>query len=53
MALLLIIAITLMGTVAGYAVDYGYYVPHWTYQGWGGPAYWKKLTNNEDDQMTT
>ena len=22
----------------------GYYVPHWSYDGWGGPPYWGHLT---------
>ena len=22
----------------------GYYVPHWSYDGWGGPLYWGTLT---------
>jgi len=53
MTIALAIGMILATTVHLYVVNYGYYVPHWTYQGWGGPTYWKKLTNNEDDQMST
>lgn len=52
MGLLLLTTIILLSTVNSYTNDYGYYVPHWTYQGWGGPKYWKKLTNNDDGLMS-
>merc|ERR1719331_3592035 len=49
-AMFIVIFIVLM-TPKYWMVDYGYYVPHWNYQGWGGPIYWKKLTNNDDGHM--
>ena len=24
---------------------YGFYAPHWSYDGWGGPRYWWRLTH--------
>ena len=26
---------------------YGFYSPHWSYDGWGGPLYWWKLTDDD------
>ena len=52
-AAVLLVAIVLgaMVTPQWYMTDYGYFVPHWTYQGWGGPIYWSRLTFNEDNHM--
>ena len=32
---------------------YGYFAPHWSYDGWGGPVYWGKLTKFPDDGQKT
>lgn len=48
-----IVIIVILATPRHWWTDYGYYVPHWNYQGWGGPIYWKKLTNNVDGHMDT
>ena len=49
--MLLVVVLVVLVTPQYWWGNYGYYVPHWTYEGWGGPKYWKKLTNNEDTHM--
>jgi len=46
-----IVILVILATPRHWFTDYGYYVPHWNYQGWGGPIYWKKLSNNADGHM--
>ncbi len=48
---LTLVILILLATCQFWYPLYGYYVPHWTYDGWGGPLFWASLTELTRGEM--